>query len=177
MDNTKFESIQFYKDIILAIDYIHKHNFAHLNIRLNNLLYYKNKDGEFNPVIKEFSNCSEIINNNNKITKQNINIINNSAYNPPEIYNEDSNINGIDPIKYDIWCCGILFYILIVGDTPFISTLPNDYDYCHFIEDYNNNKFLSNYIFSDELLQMKSIFIIIIIINRNNRINVKSKSK
>ena len=100
------------KAILEGIDYIHKNNFAHLDIKPANILI--NKYGR--PKLADFG-ISRFI--QNQTTDKKAGTI---LFMPPEMFINDS----FDPFKADIWSLGVTFFYLATGRTPWLTTSKED---------------------------------------------------
>jgi serine/threonine protein kinase len=96
------------KQLIAAVQYLHRHNIVHRDIKLHNLFVTKHKNlklGDFGFAIKV----------ENAMTCQLDFICGTPNYLAPEML--------IDPHVYsyqvDIWCIGIVLYALLFGKPPF----------------------------------------------------------
>jgi serine/threonine protein kinase len=92
-----------FKQLIDAVDHCHKHNICHRDIKLENLLL-----NETILKLADFGYSSNIDN-----IKSNT-ILGTLHYLSPEIIKQK-----INPVKSDIWACGVCLYTMIVGKYPF----------------------------------------------------------
>ncbi len=111
IDNYKI----FMKHLIETLSFIHKRGIAHLNLESKYILW-NGSDLQ----ICGFSNAITKSKKKRKIGKTNFFDFSNCYYLSPEI------INGSYDYKSDIWVCGILFYLLISGNTPFVGNSRDD---------------------------------------------------
>lgn len=108
------------KQILSAVSYLHSFNIIHRDLKPENMLVEnktKNKKGdeEINIKIIDFGTCN-FIEKNSKLTLK----VGSPYYIAPEVlarnYNE----------KCDIWSCGVILYVLLVGYPPFTGNSTED---------------------------------------------------
>ena len=100
-----------FKKILEGIQYCHKANICHLDIKIGNILL----DGNFDPIITDFGYSQLIKDSNNNILKKR-GIVGTPPYICPQIwYNET--YNGIDA---DIFSLGVVLFNLVTGNCRFI---------------------------------------------------------
>ena len=99
---------KFFKSIMEGIQYIHKNNVIHRDLKLDNILLDKN----INPKLCDFGISSEY--------KPGVAINDTGgtpAYLAPEVIKSEGNITP----KSDIWSLGVMLYLLGFGYVPFQS--------------------------------------------------------
>ena len=95
-----------FKQIVLALQYIHSHNIVHRDIKLDNILI----DLDNNIKICDFG-VSKIIKNNEPMIEQ----CGTPAYIAPEILLN----KGYNGFGVDIWSSGVVLYAMLSGTVPF----------------------------------------------------------
>lgn len=103
------------KQILSAVAYMHEKNIVHRDLKPENMLVEnksKTKDGveEINIKIIDFGTCNFYKKNENLSLK-----VGSPYYIAPEVLKKKYNE------KSDIWSCGVILYVLLVGYPPFIS--------------------------------------------------------
>lgn len=103
--------------IFSAICYLHSKNIVHRDIKPENILVenWSLKHDEISLKIIDFG-TSNYYNQNNKLSLK----IGSPYYIAPEVIKNEYNE------KCDIWSCGVLLYILIVGKPPFYGNSVNE---------------------------------------------------
>ncbi len=95
-----------FKQIILALDFIHKHNIVHRDIKLDNILI----DLDNNIKICDFG-VSKIIKQGDIMREQ----CGTPAYIAPEILLD----KGYEGFGVDVWSAGVVLYAMLSGTVPF----------------------------------------------------------
>ena len=98
-----------FKQIILALKYIHQNNIVHRDIKLDNILI----DLDNNIKICDFG-VSRIINKNDVMLEQ----CGTPAYIAPEILLNE----GYEGFTVDVWSAGVVLYAMLSGTVPFKGT-------------------------------------------------------
>ena len=100
------EAFSFFYQLINGVEYLHEQGFAHRDLKPENLLLNKNN------ILKiiDFGLCHDF--NGTKLLKTKCG---SPSYAAPEI------LLGYpyDGFKTDIWCCGIILYVMLCGFLPF----------------------------------------------------------
>lgn len=108
------------KQILSAVSYLHSFNIIHRDLKPENMLVEnksKNRRGdeEINIKIIDFGTCN-FLEKNSKLSLK----VGSPYYIAPEVlarnYNE----------KCDIWSCGVILYVLLVGYPPFSGNSTDD---------------------------------------------------
>ena len=120
-----------FKQIILAIQYIHNNNIVHRDIKLDNILI----DLDNKIKICDFG-VSKRINSNDIIFEQ----CGTPTYIAPEILKN----KGYEGFKVDIWSSGVVLYAMLSGTVPFKGNNINDLNNVIMKGDYNNINDISN---------------------------------
>ena len=100
------EARRFFQQIICAVEYCHRHKIVHRDLKPENLLL----DGDLNVKIADFG-LSNIMTDGNFLKTS----CGSPNYAAPEV------INGklyAGP-EVDVWSCGVILYVLLVGRLPF----------------------------------------------------------
>ena len=102
-----------YNFLSIGVEYIHSQNIAYRDLKPENLLLTENK------ILKIIELCLSHYFDGDKLLKTKCG---SSSYNAPEI------INGreYDGFKTDIWCCGVILYVMLCGFLPFGGDNDNE---------------------------------------------------
>ena len=138
---SEFEVLEIFSQLVSTLDYLHKFNIAHRDIKLENILItkegvlkiidfglsniysYENKEVDFDELETNFSFLNfrlnflnEIsLNSNSKPITPLKTSCGSPSYAAPEIILGEK----YNPMKADIWSAGICLYFLLVGQLPF----------------------------------------------------------
>ncbi|KAH9398129.1 hypothetical protein TYRP_019135 [Tyrophagus putrescentiae] len=95
-----------------AVKYLHERSIAHRDLKLDNILL----DEHYNPVVSDFgfSRFVKVSNKTGEAIKSDT-YCGTTSYNPPEILKHIP----YDPFKGDIWCCGVMLFVMINQNYPF----------------------------------------------------------
>ena len=112
------------KDIMLqiftALLYLHSHNVVHGDLKLENILIKSistiNETQTYNIKLIDYG-YSKLFSQNKK---QNVDLISTTVYSSPEVL-----INNYDEAS-DVWACGVIMYLLLSGELPFLGDTEND---------------------------------------------------
>ena len=146
LDERKTQKIM--KQIFSALHYLHSNGICHRDIKIENVLispekFYSNEDNYIK--LTDFGLGKQM--NESSMTQT---IIGKDSYKAPELFTTQMN-KEYDPFKCDVWSCGVMMYVILVGDFPF----DNQSNKFEFIE---NEKY---YLLSDECIDLLNhIFII-----------------
>lgn len=101
--------------LLSALQYLQKNNIIHRDIKLDNIVINRNnqkgEEGGEKDIIIKIIDFGFAIQSNTIIKCHQI--IGTPQYISPE------SIQGIYSHRSDIWSCGIIFYALLTGNTPF----------------------------------------------------------
>ena len=108
----------FFQQLIIGLDYCHRMNVANRDIKLENTLL----DDSPWPLVKicDFGYSKHAINDSVPTT-----IVGTRPYLAPEVVFRESPKDPYDGKMADIWCCGVLLYVMMVRRYPFV---PRDKD-------------------------------------------------
>lgn len=101
------------KQILSAVCYCHANKIIHRDLKPENILIESEKEATkeyFQVKIIDFG-TSDVFSNTNMLTKQ----IGTPYYIAPEILNNSYNE------KSDLWSCGVILYIMLSGNPPFLA--------------------------------------------------------
>ena len=115
--------------ILRTLAFIHKNNVAHLDLKLNNIVFNKSKSelekGEL-PKLKIIDfGLSELITDENNIYDE---IHGSLHYFPPEIFGEGR--TGDQLKRGDIWSIGVITYLILSGKLPFYGNSQREIINC-----------------------------------------------
>ena len=96
--------------IARAIKYLHEHKIAHRDLKLDNILL----DVNFNPILTDFGFSRFVPIQHGQVVASDT-YCGTTSYNPPEILKQ----TPYDPFKGDIWCLGVMLFIMLNQDYPF----------------------------------------------------------
>ena len=103
---SEFKSRRFFQQIVCAVEYCHRHKIVHRDLKPENLLL----DNELNVKIADFG-LSNIMTDGNFLKTS----CGSPNYAAPEV------ISGklYPGPEVDVWSCGVILYVLLVGRLPF----------------------------------------------------------
>lgn len=126
--------IYYFKQLIQGLLYMHNLGIAHMDLKLENIIIDR-----LNNKIKiiDFGN-SKIFHDSLHIDTiiLNKNIHGSLSYIAPEEFLKIE----YNPEKIDVWSCGIILYIIIYNNFPWLKALDDDYNYNIYIKSIRNNK-------------------------------------
>lgn len=105
------EALFFFKQFISAVEYCHKHNVAHRDLKLDNTLL----DSSQPPLIKicDFGFAKNFDPESNMYTR-----IGTPVYMSPELISSKRG-RGYDGRKADIWASGVMLFVMLLGMFPY----------------------------------------------------------
>ena len=103
-----------FRQVIAAVAYLHSHNLAHRDLKLDNILY--NLDADKVKII-DFGFCLECRDD----TKLDV-CCGTPHYMCPDLAARRPN----NPKASDVWACGVILYILVIGKLPFFAEFEQD---------------------------------------------------
>ncbi|KAF9762452.1 putative serine/threonine-protein kinase mkcE [Nosema granulosis] len=104
------------RDVLHGLNYLHKQNIAHLDLKIANIMGDEDENGVFYKII-DFGYARKIDEGEIKIPMKNYGTY---PYKPPEIV-----LKNIHGMKGDIWCLGAIILFLRNGKTPFYDSKGN----------------------------------------------------
>lgn len=106
------EARYFFRQFITAVEYCHKHNVAHRDLKLDNTLL----SDDTPPLIKlcDFGFAKEWADDAQMFTH-----IGTPVYMSPELINSREGAKGYDGQSVDVWASGILLIVMLLGTFPF----------------------------------------------------------
>lgn len=113
------------KQLFNVTNYLHKNSIAHLDIKLDNILYDKKNN---KVILCDFEYCTKCDKLGYSLKKL-LNILGTKQYLAPEWF-ENKNLNTINLFDVDRWNIGIISYIILSkGNTKLIETFTfiNDF--------------------------------------------------
>lgn len=156
----------YFKQLVGAIDFIHKVGVSHRDIKPENILLdkygnlkiadfglacvYRKKTGEKRLAFKA---CGS----------------------PPYMAPEVVNVEGYRPEVTDIWSCGVLLYVLLTGETLWEEPTTHDPDFKYFVE--NSNRIYLSYPWSKLKTEIIALLKALLKINPEERITLERVRK
>ncbi|OWB63192.1 kinase activity protein [[Candida] boidinii] len=135
---TEVNAAAIISQLLSAVKYLHKHNVAHRDIKLENILYLN--ESEDSPIVlADFGIAKKLANDKEKI----FGVSGSFGYMAPEIFTSAGygDLYGIGKHGYtkscDIWSIGIVTHYLITGHSAIKSDNSHD-----FLKEVENNSFL-----------------------------------
>jgi len=106
------EARYFFKQFISAVEYCHRQNVAHRDLKLDNTLL----DNSDPPLIKicDFGFAKNFEENSNMFTQ-----IGTPVYMSPELISSKRGRVGYDGKKADIWASGVMLFVMLLGMFPY----------------------------------------------------------
>lgn len=119
-----------FKNALDALEFLHNDGYAHLDIKLGNILLDKN----FNPKLWDFGFIQRV-HKDGLLDWKEFNCKGTKHYIWPEIYGDES----FNPQAADIFALGVTFFVLLVSDYPFDKAVKSDKKYQNL---YGKNPFI-----------------------------------
>ncbi len=104
------------RQIMLGLNHAHSKNIIHGDIKLESIAFNEKSTTNLNLKISEFGLSKYYMENIKKIQDR----VGTNFYMSPEV------LNGSFNEKCDIWSCGVILYILLIGYPPFFSDVEGD---------------------------------------------------
>ncbi|CAD8067435.1 unnamed protein product [Paramecium sonneborni] len=149
---------KYMKQVFSAIMYCHNKNIVHRDLKPENILF-DSKDPEANLKVIDFGASEKMVNESN-LTKK----VGTPYYVAPEVISEPEYDK-----KVDVWSCGVILYILMIGRPPFRG--QNDIETLRLAK---LGKFNTNHERWNRLSnQVKDLIIKMIVVDPKQRINIE----
>lgn len=103
------------RQIMSAVTYLHKLNITHRDLKPENILVASISDSDLEIKIIDFGTSNYVKKNKNLKLK-----VGSPYYIAPEV------LQGSYNEKCDVWSCGVIMYVLLVGYQPFTADSTND---------------------------------------------------
>ncbi|KAL6745635.1 kinase-like domain-containing protein [Haematococcus lacustris] len=109
---TEDEARYFFKQFLGAVEYLHQNHVAHRDIKLDNIVLDRSNP----PRIKlcDFGFAKNWEGQSNMFTQ-----IGTPVYMSPQVINSKSSNQGYDAQLADVWACGVLLFVMLLGMFPF----------------------------------------------------------
>lgn len=101
-----------FQQVIIAVDYCHRKGVSSRDIKCENILL---DSGSQFPIAKL---CDFGYSHQENTQSDAQSMVGSSDYMAPEVIN-NQNLQKYDAVKADIWSCGVVLYIMLVGQYPF----------------------------------------------------------
>ncbi|KAK3096879.1 hypothetical protein FSP39_004355 [Pinctada imbricata] len=113
----EYECRKYIRQIVSAVDHMHKNNIVHRDLKLENFLLDKNLDIK----IIDFG-LSNVFYGDTSLSTQ----CGSPAYAAPEIFSNQKYGAGVD-----IWSLGVCMYAMLIGSLPFVPEPPTNIAQLH----------------------------------------------
>lgn len=114
---TADQSAEILRQILIGLSYAHANKICHRDIKLENILFLKNDENDLRLKIIDFG-LSENFSQKKRLKEKH----GTSYYVSPEV------LKGNYDERCDIWSCGVLLYVMLIGNFPFYSDIEGDDD-------------------------------------------------
>ncbi|KAI5287747.1 Chk1 protein kinase [Ascosphaera aggregata] len=122
----------YFVQLINAVDYMHSKGVGHRDIKPENILL--SADG--NLKIADFG-LATLFRYNGK-EKLSVSLCGSPPYIAPEVISRSTRDHaqgaGYRADLVDIWSCGVVLFVLLVGNTPWDSPTDESYEYCEYVK-------------------------------------------
>ncbi|KAI5303152.1 TFIIH complex serine/threonine-protein kinase subunit kin28 [Ascosphaera pollenicola] len=122
----------YFVQLINAVDYMHSKGVGHRDIKPENILL--SADG--NLKIADFG-LATLFRYNGK-EKLSVSLCGSPPYIAPEVISRSTRDNakgsGYRADLVDIWSCGVVLFVLLVGNTPWDSPTEESYEFCEYVK-------------------------------------------
>ncbi|XP_054160341.1 testis-specific serine/threonine-protein kinase 1-like [Oppia nitens] len=113
----EWKSKVYFTQIASAINYLHRHNIAHRDLKLDNVLL----DIHYNAKVCDFGFSRFVVKDTTGRIRRSTSYVGTPSYEAPEVLM----MRPYDPFKYDVWSLGICLFIMLNYDYPFNSDEDN----------------------------------------------------
>ena len=108
------------KQLLNGISFLHSLGVIHQDLKCKNILFANKQISCTRLKIIDFGNSIFVPNDNKNYCVKNDKIVGSLHYLPPEILNVNIKNRNISQLKKgDIWCVGIICFIMLTGNVPF----------------------------------------------------------
>lgn len=101
--------LEYFKQIINGVGFMHRNGIAHMDIKLENIVLKRETD---EVKLIDFGYAREYLSDIGNISLTEV--CGTECYFPPEYFTK----NRFNPFKVDMWCCGIVLYNLVYDKMP-----------------------------------------------------------
>jgi serine/threonine-protein kinase CHEK1 len=118
----------YFTQMVNAVSYMHTKGVAHRDLKPENVLV----SGDGNLKIADFGLATLF--RHNGIDRTCSSVVGSPPYIAPEIVTSGKTGVGYAPGISDVWSCGIVLFVLLVGNTPWDQPTMNSYEYKEYVD-------------------------------------------
>jgi serine/threonine protein kinase len=111
------------RDILRGVQHMHENKIAHRDLSLENIMIESGDSHETSHII-DFGLAREVEGESNTVTVKRA--AGKLAYMSPEIY---ENTGNFDCFKADVWACGVMLFVMLVGMQPYTKASTSDVNF------------------------------------------------